>query len=484
MSIKARLVAVLAMILAVFTGAAIVTLINLNAQMPKLEVTEDSAAATARESQPSAPDRPSTRPGETSIWGRGYFRKTAFQSQHNAAREYQEGLRLAEHGEVDQAIENFRSAIRVNPKFTDAYLALGVLLQRQGRENAPAAMDAFLRVLELNPRQVGAHLHISAILAEGGDSEAASAQLRKAVDLDPLNAEIRVLLGRQLYRSQKYPEALECFDAALRLNPNLGGAHFGRALTFLKQRSLPEAQMAFQNVLRLNPADAEAHFHLGRIASEMDASSEALNHLKEAIRLHPAFAEAREELAKVYRRQGLDAAAEQELREALRDNPNHFDAVYSLATLLRTQGRMEEAKPLFDRIQTLQGERGAIGRATALNADGLKLMDDGKPEAALEAFRQARHVDPTFFMAAYNEGVVLARQGQKPAAVAVLRDAVRLRPDFVMAHYALGIVLKTLGDPEGDREIEKAHALNKFVAQPLGRDAAVFSRTSPADPPK
>jgi len=43
MSIKARLVAVLAIILLAFAGSAVVTLINLNAQLPKLEATEDSA---------------------------------------------------------------------------------------------------------------------------------------------------------------------------------------------------------------------------------------------------------------------------------------------------------------------------------------------------------------------------------------------------------------------------------------------------------
>lgn len=52
MSIKARLIAVLALILAVFTGAAAVTLINLNAQLPKLEVTEASANVVAHEAIP------------------------------------------------------------------------------------------------------------------------------------------------------------------------------------------------------------------------------------------------------------------------------------------------------------------------------------------------------------------------------------------------------------------------------------------------
>ena len=52
MSIKARLVAVLAIILLVFSGAAAVTLINLNAQLPKLEVTENSANVVANEAIP------------------------------------------------------------------------------------------------------------------------------------------------------------------------------------------------------------------------------------------------------------------------------------------------------------------------------------------------------------------------------------------------------------------------------------------------
>jgi len=52
MSIKARLVAVLAVILLVFSGAAAVTLFNLKAQLPKLEVTEGSANVVAHEAIP------------------------------------------------------------------------------------------------------------------------------------------------------------------------------------------------------------------------------------------------------------------------------------------------------------------------------------------------------------------------------------------------------------------------------------------------
>jgi len=52
MSIKARLVAVLAIILLVFVGAAGVTLFNLNAQLPKLEVTQENANTVANSAIP------------------------------------------------------------------------------------------------------------------------------------------------------------------------------------------------------------------------------------------------------------------------------------------------------------------------------------------------------------------------------------------------------------------------------------------------
>jgi tetratricopeptide (TPR) repeat protein len=428
----------------------------------------ESSGASTPHSRPSPQSRPAFQSRH------GPMRNAAFRPDSDATRIYEAGLALAEKGKLVDAVEKFRAATDLRPDFYDAYFAMGVVLREQGRSQAPAAVDAFLKVLELNSNHIGAHVNLSSMLADGGDSEAAAAQLRKAVEIDPLNPQIRVQLGRQLYLSQKYRDALESFDAALRLNPGLGEAHLGRGLALVNLKRVVDAQAEFRSALRLNPKDAEAQLQLARSALESGELSSAAAHIKEAIRLRPQLAEAHEELAKVYRRQNMDREAEAELREALRLKPDLSEAAYALATLLRTQGKLAEARPLFDRIRDLQKKRDAPGRATALNADGIKLTDQGSIDAALAAFRQAREVDPTFFMAAYNEGVVLARLGQKAEAVEALRASIRLRPDFVMAHYALGIVLKTMGDPEGDREIAKAHTLSKFVAQPLGRNAASF----------
>ena len=38
-----------------------------------------------------------------------------------------------------------------------------------------------------------------------------------------------------------------------------------------------------------------------------------------------------------------------------------------------------------------------------------------------------------------------------------------------MAHFGLAVVLKAMGDPAAAEELRKAHLLNQYVAQPLGR---------------
>jgi tetratricopeptide (TPR) repeat protein len=99
----------------------------------------------------------------------------------------------------------------------------------------------------------------------------------------------------------------------------------------------------------------------------------------------------------------------------------------------------------------------------------MKLAQDGHLDDAVAAFRKALAADPTFFMAAYNQGVILARQGKKQEAVEAFREVIKLRPDFVMGHYGLALILKSMGDPEAEEELRKAHLLNQYVAQPLGR---------------
>ena len=64
------------------------------------------------------------------------------------------GLLLASSGNYNEAIEHYREALRLNPEFPLAYTNLGDVLLLQGKNDE--AVDCFRRALELDPRLTSA----------------------------------------------------------------------------------------------------------------------------------------------------------------------------------------------------------------------------------------------------------------------------------------------------------------------------------------
>ena len=399
-----------------------------------------------------------------------FFRRVQLAHNTDAEEQYKSGLNLLRRGKINEAARAFRAAIRSTPDFVEAHYALGVALSRLGKDHFPAAVDQFVEVLRLKPDHVDARVDLSFILVQEGDRAAAAAQLEQAIRIAPANADLYVLLGKAQYESNDFPKAIESFRKALELNPRLSGAHYGLGLAFAKQHDNARAAQEFRAALDLNAGDPYAQLELGKISLEEDDLAAASKRLNEAIRLRPNLAEAHFALGKLYRRENAGEKAEGAFREAVRLQPDLTDATYNLALLLQSQGRKEEAKQFFAQVESVQQSRVATGKANALNADGIKLTNEGRSEEALVAFQKALAADPSFFMAAYNQGIVLGRLGRTQEAIEAFRRTIRLRPDFVLGHYGLGLLLKTLGDPSAEEELAKARLLNQYVAQPLGRD--------------
>jgi tetratricopeptide (TPR) repeat protein len=382
---------------------------------------------------------------------------------------YQLGLVLLRQGRIREAEGVFRAVVEREPDFVDARYALGVALSRLGREHFPQAVDEFLDVLRRRPGDIDAWVDLSSILAEEGDAPAAAAQLEQAIRLEPANTDLYILLGKTQLDFGESSQALESFGKAAKLNPKLSAAHYGLGLTLRKQHDPVRAAEEFRTALVLNQQDPFPHLELGKLDLEAGELLSAEKHFDEAIRLRPNLAEAYAGLGKLYQHENASQKAEAAYREALRLHGDLPEASYGLALLLRSQGRNEEARPYFAAVETREDSNDQAGAANALNADGVKEVAEGRLNDALAAFERALATDPSFFMAAYNQGVVFSRLGRIREAVAAFRAAIRLRPDFVMSHYGLGILLRKTGDPTAEEELTKARLLGQYVAQPLGR---------------
>ncbi|MGH9859821.1 MAG: protein kinase domain-containing protein, partial [Candidatus Acidiferrales bacterium] len=85
----------------------------------------------------------------------------------------------------------------------------------------PAAEQAFQKTIELNPNIPNARLWYSDLLSVLGRQEAALAELKRGLELDPLSAFVQASAGGRLLRLGRYDEAMDLLEKAVATEPNL-----------------------------------------------------------------------------------------------------------------------------------------------------------------------------------------------------------------------------------------------------------------------
>jgi tetratricopeptide (TPR) repeat protein len=122
-------------------------------------------------------------------------------------------------GELEGAIEDYQHALRIKPKWAEAYLGLGfVLLDKKDFEGA---VDGFSRALKLKPTLVSAHHARGTAFMKQGRMEPAIIDFTSALKLDPHMAEAYANRGLALMVLGREVEARTDLQKSLELKPEL-----------------------------------------------------------------------------------------------------------------------------------------------------------------------------------------------------------------------------------------------------------------------
>jgi tetratricopeptide (TPR) repeat protein len=130
-------------------------------------------------------------------------------------------------------------------------------------------------------------------------------------------------------------EAMNHFQASLKLNPQNAATHanLGRALAL--QKDFTGAENQLEVALALKPSDAEINQIFAQILLDEGKTDRALDHQQEAAAKAPT-AEAFVLLGRIYQMNRNFADAEQSYRQAIQKNPNNVEALNNLAWILAT----------------------------------------------------------------------------------------------------------------------------------------------------
>lgn len=163
--------------------------------------------------------------------------------------------------EAEKALDHFREAIKIDPSFADAYVAIAdekiiqAMFSTASREEIfNEARTAVQTALALDPNSAEAFYVDGAIKFYGDfDWDGAEESYKKSIDINPNNANAYIRYSAFLAAAKRPKESIEMADKAIALDPisisslhNLGWVH-------LIARNFKESEDAFTEALDLYP---------------------------------------------------------------------------------------------------------------------------------------------------------------------------------------------------------------------------------------
>jgi Flp pilus assembly protein TadD len=176
------------------------------------------------------------------------------------------GFALAREGKLSEASAHFNEAIRISPRFADAYLNLGETFLNTGEIDK--SIVYITKAIDLRQNYAAAYLDLGAAMFRKGRSDDALGNFNRALAIDPYLADGSYNKGIVLSKAGNADEAIECFTIALKINPDNPDYHTQIGIELARKRRLLEAINQFSEALRLNPNDMLALHYLNQLKSD------------------------------------------------------------------------------------------------------------------------------------------------------------------------------------------------------------------------
>ena len=186
---------------------------------------------------------------------------------------------------LDQALDGVREARSRNPNSAAVRMAAGLLNHSIGWNDQ--AVEDYRRALELEPANVEAWLQLGiAYEAMNNRTADAAAAFQKAVDLQPLYYAPHLQFGLLYYRRANYVEAEKQFLRVTQVAPELMQGCTDLGGLYVDMRKFPDAERVLRRCLQLGESRA-AVMNLGAALAYQGRDAEALLRYERALAIGP-----------------------------------------------------------------------------------------------------------------------------------------------------------------------------------------------------
>ncbi len=358
------------------------------------------------------------------------------------------GMVLEAHTLYEPAVPAFQRAIRLEPKEFAWRYYLAIAIEHTSRpEDALAAVSDALRI---RPDYTPAVLKRGALLLKLGRFQESAAVLEPLLAQNPGSAETLYTLGRVKFAQGDFTAAEDLYRRACEAFPTYGAAWFGlaeagrrlghtaesdkdfRLAESYKDRKPPAGDQLLGEVQKLSTG-IETRLTAAKRLMDRRQFDEASRIYKEVLTRHPDNPDCLVNL--LYMAQFPNQSSPEEVEAlyatASRTSPNLPKVYLYYGTALASQGKYDKAVAAIEKGISLKPDD---GEAQAWLAD--VMMRQHRPAEAIEHYRLALKVEPSFRPARLMLGQLLITTGRSREAIPVLVPALqgndKMTPVFLM----------------------------------------------------
>ena len=326
---------------------------------------------------------------------RSYLNSSRFEGNKRKMERYETGCDYIDKRQFDEAIDEFKETLYIDPIFTDVYVSMGRAHLAQNK--IQAAENAAEKALRLKD-----NIH--------PDSQKL------------LDAIKEYRSGCSSLKNREWNIAIDNFKESINQEPIFTEAHCGLSKAYLNAGNLEAARNAAEEALKLKNdylaardlLDAITAYHTGLNFYNDQLYCKAIDRFKETIDREPFFTEAHYFLGYVHFQNGAFEAAEQSINKTLDLNPNHQPTLKLL----------EDVKQAFYN-------------------HALNYFDNRQYGEAIEAFKDTINRFPKFTEAHCGLGRTYLRKGNLISTEISAREAIKLDDNYLPAQELLNELCHT-----------------------------------------
>jgi Flp pilus assembly protein TadD len=177
------------------------------------------------------------------------------------------GVSLWEQGRVEEALREYREAIRLDPGYAEPHDNLGIALY-WARHEVDEAIQEYREAIRLAPQNARAHNNLGVAYRTKGLVDPALLEFREAIRLDPALPQAHANLGAAYVAQGRIMDAVRECQEAIRLDPGRADSHLFLGLSFQAMGLRERAAQQYRDAVRLDPGLAEARDRLRAILAE------------------------------------------------------------------------------------------------------------------------------------------------------------------------------------------------------------------------